>query len=166
MIRLRLMGKGRKSGNSDEVKENGDIESMNDGRMDESRCEIQVEQVCGGEDKVCEFDEMVNKRDKGCLDSGSNRTESDKERSVGINEDVDRDNMSNDGSGDKCKNLNDIKHNNGSTYAKMVTKDLKIVDNKLSFVPTEINEEGGEIVIFDEALVDKGSAKWKLTICG
>ncbi|GJT35155.1 hypothetical protein Tco_0925574 [Tanacetum coccineum] len=110
----------RKSGNSDKVKENGDIESMNDGRMDESRCEIQVEQVCGGEEKVREIDEMVNKRDKGCLDSGSNRTEID-------------------------------------TYAKMVTQDLKIVDNKLSFVPTELNEEGGEIVIFDEAFMDKGN---------
>ncbi|PWA76477.1 hypothetical protein CTI12_AA233760 [Artemisia annua] len=48
----------------------------------------------------------------------------------------------------------------------MVAKDIKSVDNKLSFVPTEISDEGSDIVIFDEELVNKGTAQWKLTFCG
>ncbi|GJX81118.1 RNA-directed DNA polymerase, eukaryota, reverse transcriptase zinc-binding domain protein [Tanacetum coccineum] len=54
----------------------------------------------------------------------------------------------------------------GKSESKMVTKDMKIINNKLAFTPTVINEEGSEIVIFDEALVEKGSAQWKLTVCG
>ncbi|PWA37166.1 hypothetical protein CTI12_AA593070 [Artemisia annua] len=54
----------------------------------------------------------------------------------------------------------------GNTYARMVAKDIKSVDNKLSFVPTEISDEGSDIVIFDEELVNKGTAQWKLTFCG
>ncbi|GJW39228.1 RNA-directed DNA polymerase, eukaryota, reverse transcriptase zinc-binding domain protein [Tanacetum coccineum] len=58
----------------------------------------------------------------------------------------------------KLKGNNDHKENinSGSTYTKMVTKDMHIVNNKLDFIPTEINENGSEIVIFDEDLVDKG----------
>ncbi|GJT87226.1 hypothetical protein Tco_1068943 [Tanacetum coccineum] len=54
----------------------------------------------------------------------------------------------------------------GSTYANMVTKELKDVDNKLSFVPTEVSDDGSEVVIFDEALVSKGNIQWKLSVCG
>ncbi|GKB00107.1 hypothetical protein Tco_0828100, partial [Tanacetum coccineum] len=44
--------------------------------------------------------------------------------------------------------------------ALMVTvTDMKIVNNKLDFIPTEISKEGSEIVIFDEALVEKDSAQ-------
>ncbi|GJV17423.1 RNA-directed DNA polymerase, eukaryota, reverse transcriptase zinc-binding domain protein [Tanacetum coccineum] len=49
------------------------------------------------------------------------------------------------------------------TYAKMVTKDVKVVNNKLDFVPTVINEEGHEFVNFDENLVEKGTT---LEECG
>jgi hypothetical protein len=63
---------------------------------------------------------------------------------------------------------NTSRYNNaqGNTYAKMVTKGTRTVDNRLSFVPTEISNEGSEIVIFDEDLVQKGSSQWKLTVCG
>nr|GEW22767.1 hypothetical protein [Tanacetum cinerariifolium] len=57
--------------------------------------------------------------------------------------------------GSEFEAKNGINGNNGSIYAKMVTKDIMIVNNKLDFVPTEISEEGSEIVIFDEALMDK-----------
>ncbi|GJY36109.1 RNA-directed DNA polymerase, eukaryota, reverse transcriptase zinc-binding domain protein [Tanacetum coccineum] len=74
---------------------------------------------------------------------------------------------------DEMENVDRIKRNNeqkeninsGSTYAKMVTKGMQIVNNKLDFIPTEINEDGSEIMIFDEDLVDKGSVQWKLTVC-
>ncbi|GKC48607.1 RNA-directed DNA polymerase, eukaryota, reverse transcriptase zinc-binding domain protein [Tanacetum coccineum] len=38
--------------------------------------------------------------------------------------------------------------------------------NKLNFKPNVISENGDEFVVFDEELVQKGSAKWKLTLCG
>ncbi|GKD86137.1 hypothetical protein Tco_1357291, partial [Tanacetum coccineum] len=68
---------------------------------------------------------------------------------------------------DRIKRNNEQKENinSGSTYAKMVTKGMHIVNNKLYFIPTEINKDGSEIVIFDEDLVDKGSVQWKLTVC-
>ncbi|GJW60304.1 RNA-directed DNA polymerase, eukaryota, reverse transcriptase zinc-binding domain protein [Tanacetum coccineum] len=121
----------RNLGNSNVVKEKGGNENMNGGRMDENRCENQVEQVC-------EVEEM-----------GINSSKNNNEKR-----------------GDNYENLNGNWYNNGSTYAKMVTKDLKLDDNKLDFVPTELNEEGDGIVIFDEALVDKGSSQWKLIVCG
>ncbi|GJV44787.1 RNA-directed DNA polymerase, eukaryota, reverse transcriptase zinc-binding domain protein [Tanacetum coccineum] len=39
-------------------------------------------------------------------------------------------------------------------------------DNKLNLILTEINEEGIEVVIFDEEIVSEGSKKWELTVCG
>lgn len=38
--------------------------------------------------------------------------------------------------------------------------------NKLMFIPTEMNELGGEVVVFDEELVAIGTKKWELTLCG
>nr|GEW36534.1 hypothetical protein [Tanacetum cinerariifolium] len=40
------------------------------------------------------------------------------------------------------------------------------IDNKLFIVPTRVNDKGEEIVIFDEDLVNRGSEKWKFTVCG
>ncbi|GKB62957.1 RNA-directed DNA polymerase, eukaryota, reverse transcriptase zinc-binding domain protein [Tanacetum coccineum] len=39
-------------------------------------------------------------------------------------------------------------------------------DNKLNLIPTETNEDGVEVVIFDEEIVSAGSKKWELTVCG
>nr|GFA60742.1 RNA-directed DNA polymerase, eukaryota, reverse transcriptase zinc-binding domain protein [Tanacetum cinerariifolium] len=39
-------------------------------------------------------------------------------------------------------------------------------DNKLNLILIEINEEGIEVVIFDEEIVSEGSKKWELTMCG
>ncbi|PWA56332.1 hypothetical protein CTI12_AA420710 [Artemisia annua] len=64
------------------------------------------------------------------------------------------------------ENVGSSRNDIGNTYARMVAKDIKSVDNKLSFVPTEISDEGSDIVIFDEELVNKGTAQWKLTFCG
>ncbi|GKA45647.1 RNA-directed DNA polymerase, eukaryota, reverse transcriptase zinc-binding domain protein [Tanacetum coccineum] len=36
----------------------------------------------------------------------------------------------------------------------------------MDYIPTVINENGNEVVIFDEDLVQKGSKRWCLTICG
>ncbi|GKB86604.1 hypothetical protein Tco_0958876 [Tanacetum coccineum] len=50
------------------------------------------------------------------------------------------------------------------SYAKIVSNN--ILDNKLDLIPTEINVDGIEVVIFDEEIVNEGSKKWELTVCG
>ncbi|PWA49001.1 hypothetical protein CTI12_AA485930 [Artemisia annua] len=39
-------------------------------------------------------------------------------------------------------------------------------DNKLEFIPTEVDKDGRERVIFEEELVQEGCQKWKMTLCG
>ncbi|GKC69664.1 RNA-directed DNA polymerase, eukaryota, reverse transcriptase zinc-binding domain protein [Tanacetum coccineum] len=58
------------------------------------------------------------------------------------------------------------KQANKMTYASIVNNKLDKEDNKLTFKATVINNDGNEFVIFDEELVQKGSSKWRLTICG
>ncbi|GJX41567.1 hypothetical protein Tco_0256557, partial [Tanacetum coccineum] len=43
---------------------------------------------------------------------------------------------------------------------------FRSLDNKLNLIPTEINDDGAEVVIFDEEIVKEGSKKWELTVCG
>ncbi|GJX34592.1 hypothetical protein Tco_0246149 [Tanacetum coccineum] len=50
------------------------------------------------------------------------------------------------------------------SYANFVNNSN--LDNKLNLIPTRVNEECIEVVIFDEEIVNKGSKKWKLTVCG
>ncbi|GKD49520.1 RNA-directed DNA polymerase, eukaryota, reverse transcriptase zinc-binding domain protein, partial [Tanacetum coccineum] len=52
------------------------------------------------------------------------------------------------------------------TYASIVNNKLDKEDNKPTFNATVVNNDGNEFVIFDEELVQKGSSKWRLTICG
>ncbi|GJX26485.1 hypothetical protein Tco_0232781 [Tanacetum coccineum] len=39
-------------------------------------------------------------------------------------------------------------------------------DNDTRYIPTLITDSGNEVVIFDEALVNKGSKRWNLILCG
>ncbi|GJZ21103.1 hypothetical protein Tco_0558142 [Tanacetum coccineum] len=89
-----------------------------------------------------------------CLDDSCSKSECNSNRMKKDNQESD------DGRNKKEDNKSQ------RTYANMVTKDMKVVNNKLDFVHTVINEEGSEFVIFDETLVEKGSAQWKLTVCG
>ncbi|GJX79146.1 RNA-directed DNA polymerase, eukaryota, reverse transcriptase zinc-binding domain protein [Tanacetum coccineum] len=50
------------------------------------------------------------------------------------------------------------------SYAKIVNNSN--LSNKLNLIPTEINDDGIEVVIFDEDIVSEGSKKWELTVCG
>ncbi|PWA81545.1 hypothetical protein CTI12_AA184580 [Artemisia annua] len=54
---------------------------------------------------------------------------------------------------------------NRKTYASMVINDYGL-DNKLCQIPTRINEDGSEFVIFDDEIVSEGCKKWELTACG
>ncbi|PWA97321.1 hypothetical protein CTI12_AA029930 [Artemisia annua] len=52
----------------------------------------------------------------------------------------------------------------GTSYASIVKNDEFPKD--LLFIPTELNETGNEVVVFDEMLVKNGSERWMLTACG
>ncbi|GKA27785.1 RNA-directed DNA polymerase, eukaryota, reverse transcriptase zinc-binding domain protein [Tanacetum coccineum] len=67
--------------------------------------------------------------------------------------------------GDKNEKVND-ELNKPKSYAKKVTNNLKTNDNELFSVPTCLNKDGEEVVVFDEELVKEGSEKWKNTVCG
>ncbi|GJZ53384.1 RNA-directed DNA polymerase, eukaryota, reverse transcriptase zinc-binding domain protein [Tanacetum coccineum] len=51
-------------------------------------------------------------------------------------------------------------------YAKIVSSGNDDLSKELNYIPTGINENGDEVVIFKEELVREGSKKWQLTICG
>ncbi|GKD74968.1 zinc knuckle CX2CX4HX4C containing protein, partial [Tanacetum coccineum] len=40
------------------------------------------------------------------------------------------------------------------------------LDNKLLHVPTKVSGNGDSIVIFDDEIIELGSQKWSLTVCG
>ncbi|GJW32974.1 RNA-directed DNA polymerase, eukaryota, reverse transcriptase zinc-binding domain protein [Tanacetum coccineum] len=82
-----------------------------------------------------------------CLDDESFKTECNNSRNMEGN----RSNVSNKKNTEQNEDEY-VTNNSQRTYARMVTKDMKIVNNKLGFVPTMRNEEGSEIMIFDEAL--------------
>nr|GEZ82310.1 hypothetical protein [Tanacetum cinerariifolium] len=50
------------------------------------------------------------------------------------------------------------------TYDYIVKHDE--LPKKLNYIPTLITESGNEVVIFDEVLLNKGSERWNLTLCG
>ncbi|GKA43910.1 zinc knuckle CX2CX4HX4C containing protein [Tanacetum coccineum] len=52
------------------------------------------------------------------------------------------------------------------SYAKITTKFKVFIDSKLKIVPTGMDENGDEYVIFDDELINEGSSKWNLTLCG
>ncbi|GJW10650.1 zinc knuckle CX2CX4HX4C containing protein [Tanacetum coccineum] len=54
--------------------------------------------------------------------------------------------------------------NVGKNLADMI-KSTKL-DNKLQNIPSEISENGDNVVIFDDELIELGSKKWYLTVCG
>ncbi|PWA66504.1 ATPase, F1/V1/A1 complex, alpha/beta subunit, Zinc knuckle CX2CX4HX4C [Artemisia annua] len=60
--------------------------------------------------------------------------------------------------------LSEIRKEATSTLADMLKTNSH--DNKLLVVPTEVNENGVEIAIFVEEIVELGSAKWEKTVCG
>ncbi|GJS73131.1 RNA-directed DNA polymerase, eukaryota, reverse transcriptase zinc-binding domain protein [Tanacetum coccineum] len=52
-----------------------------------------------------------------------------------------------------------------NTYADKVIS-IESDDNKLEHIPTVLNENGQEFVIFDEDFMKEGSKKWEMSACG
>nr|GEW45498.1 hypothetical protein [Tanacetum cinerariifolium] len=135
-------GNGLEDSNGAEVK--GNYENNSGVRTEESVLESQ-------EELTCENEVVMNCNGKERLDTRNGKTDSGK----GNHEQRENNNWNNQ----------DTNSSNGKTYAKMVTKGIQITSNKLDYIPSELNKDGSEIAVFDEAMVDKGSAQWKLTIC-
>ncbi|GKA72537.1 RNA-directed DNA polymerase, eukaryota, reverse transcriptase zinc-binding domain protein [Tanacetum coccineum] len=52
------------------------------------------------------------------------------------------------------------------SYAKITTTKFEVlIDNKLKIVPTRMDENGDEYVIFNDEFINEGSRKWNLTLC-
>ncbi|GJW79485.1 hypothetical protein Tco_0143460 [Tanacetum coccineum] len=63
-------------------------------------------------------------------------------------------------------NFVDLSKSPKKTYASATKSTSYFETNKLLFVPTELNVIGEEVVVLDEELVELGSKKWEMTLCG
>lgn len=79
-----------------------------------------------------------------------NRSEQDKETFV---------NKNNEG-------LNEVGTSAKKTYADVTAKNGSNNEAKLVTVPTELDSNGIEVVVFDEILIAEGSKRWDKTLCG
>ncbi|GJW67965.1 RNA-directed DNA polymerase, eukaryota, reverse transcriptase zinc-binding domain protein [Tanacetum coccineum] len=52
------------------------------------------------------------------------------------------------------------------SFAEVFSASLTDNDRNLECIPTEIDENGIEVVVFDEIMVAKGCKRWDLTLCG
>ncbi|GKA75895.1 RNA-directed DNA polymerase, eukaryota, reverse transcriptase zinc-binding domain protein [Tanacetum coccineum] len=52
------------------------------------------------------------------------------------------------------------------SYAKAANKLVNLIDNKLINIPTDTDDLDNKFVIFDEELINDGSKRWQLTLCG
>ncbi|GKA86412.1 RNA-directed DNA polymerase, eukaryota, reverse transcriptase zinc-binding domain protein [Tanacetum coccineum] len=88
--------------------------------------------------------------------------EVEKEKSIikGNKKCLDKTVVKQSGNGDKTWNTK----SGGLSLADLI-KGSKL-DNKLMHVPTEVNDNGEGIVIFDDEIIELGSQKWNLTVCG
>ena len=51
------------------------------------------------------------------------------------------------------------------SYASVANNRLNF-EKKLLVIPTEIDDNGTEVVVFDEVLIKEGCEKWDKTLCG
>ncbi|PWA58252.1 hypothetical protein CTI12_AA401440 [Artemisia annua] len=63
-----------------------------------------------------------------------------------------------------CTKMNEPNRGNTSTLAEILKSNKH--ENSLHMVQSEVNENGVEIAVFDEEIIELGSAKWKMTVCG
>lgn len=56
--------------------------------------------------------------------------------------------------------------NTTMSYANAVNRGVVKVENKSCYIPTEISENGNEVVIFDKDMVQNFSIHWQLTLRG
>nr|GEV59706.1 hypothetical protein [Tanacetum cinerariifolium] len=64
----------------------------------------------------------------------------------------------------ETQGLSNVSDNVKISYTKMITSNNIEIDKTLCYVPTAIDENGFDVEIFDEKLVNTCSAKWSLTV--
>ncbi|GKD76606.1 zinc knuckle CX2CX4HX4C containing protein [Tanacetum coccineum] len=57
------------------------------------------------------------------------------------------------------------KNNNRKSFVDGSGKDEVMIETKLIDVPTEIDSNGIEIIVFDDVMIAEGSKKWEKTLC-
>ncbi|GKB13881.1 retrovirus-related pol polyprotein from transposon TNT 1-94 [Tanacetum coccineum] len=158
----------------DHVMENQSQKKNDKGAQNETK-EIRVEKVGlnNGEDENGVGDESgvfgnrdkdhYNGRKSDATDIGTDSL-SDLEPEVEILNDNSDDMKDVDNKDNEKVNDTITKTTKNESYVNMVKKDE--APKKLNYKPTEINENGVEVVIFDEMIVKKGSERWNLTVSG
>nr|GEX49574.1 ribonuclease H-like domain-containing protein [Tanacetum cinerariifolium] len=53
-----------------------------------------------------------------------------------------------------------------NSFATAVRNNNAVMNNKLDFIPPDLNDKGDDIAIFEEELVQEGCRKWDMNICG
>ncbi|GJT44300.1 RNA-directed DNA polymerase, eukaryota, reverse transcriptase zinc-binding domain protein [Tanacetum coccineum] len=52
------------------------------------------------------------------------------------------------------------------SFVEAISQNLMECDKALESIPTKIDENGVEVVVFDDVMVAEGSKRWELTLCG
>nr|GEZ53414.1 RNA-directed DNA polymerase, eukaryota, reverse transcriptase zinc-binding domain protein [Tanacetum cinerariifolium]GEZ79161.1 RNA-directed DNA polymerase, eukaryota, reverse transcriptase zinc-binding domain protein [Tanacetum cinerariifolium] len=68
--------------------------------------------------------------------------------------------------GSKEEGMKGVKETERKYFLEAIAQNLMECDKALESNPTEIDENGVEVVVFDDVMVAKGSKRWDLTLCG
>ncbi|GJT18121.1 RNA-directed DNA polymerase, eukaryota, reverse transcriptase zinc-binding domain protein [Tanacetum coccineum] len=144
------------------------------------------ESVNGGVDENLDVSNNVNEEginDNGKVHAGSNTDSIGKDNMSHIEGNLktkNRDQENNGSASDDFPPMDTVKpksmsmnnnssfhtnHINMHSYAKAVGSSNSDLDKNLFFVPTGINDNREEAVIFEEDLVSEGCKKWQMTVC-
>ncbi|GJT20249.1 zinc knuckle CX2CX4HX4C containing protein [Tanacetum coccineum] len=121
-------------------------DKVNEDVIDQSVKDDQVEKEMNGR--------SVNDDCSGV--KGSDRNDDDVYDELGdnkINEDVNK------------LHKNNVNQSNNKSYADVTGENVIDFERKLVVVPTEIDDNGVEVVVFDEVMVEEGSKRWEKTVC-
>ncbi|GKC16208.1 zinc knuckle CX2CX4HX4C containing protein [Tanacetum coccineum] len=64
------------------------------------------------------------------------------------------------------KERDQLQDKRSKSYDDVTEKNANVFDKQLLEIPTELDSNGNEIVVFDEVMVAEGSKRWEKTLCG
>ncbi|GKD01699.1 hypothetical protein Tco_1171973, partial [Tanacetum coccineum] len=150
--------------NEESVKVNGPGSIDVDQSQDSLSFEVN-EQVMVNEDIIDQSvkDDNVEK-ENGVIsvsDDSNEKKSSDREDEV-LYDDIDDDKLTDDVN--KPHKNNEVQ-NKSRSYDDATGENVIDFERKLLEVPTEIDDNGVEVVVFDEVMVEEGSKIWEKTVC-
>ncbi|GKA03881.1 zinc knuckle CX2CX4HX4C containing protein, partial [Tanacetum coccineum] len=132
------------------------------------------------QDSVIVEEIVQNQMDKDVIDQGKKEVSVEKEigissvsndsnDGIGIDQDneVVSDEIGNDKSNvdeNKLHENNEVQNSNRS-YADAIGENVINFEKNLVEVPTEIDDNGIEVVVFDEVMIEEDSKRWEKTVC-